>query len=50
MEFADVLPRLVDLCLYLVDLNNGFEVQEKIEVEPLKYIKAMEYIDGKIWI
>ncbi len=39
-----------DFCLYLVDLNNGFEIQEKIEVEPLKYIKAMEYIDGKIWI
>ena len=36
--------------LYHVDLNDGFHVLEKIDIEPLIYIKATEYIDGKIWI
>ncbi len=40
----------VDFCFYHVDLNNGFEVLEKIDIDPLKYIKSMEYIDGRIWI
>ncbi|MCR5675632.1 MAG: HD domain-containing protein [Lachnospiraceae bacterium] len=39
-----------DYCLYRVDLTNGFEILEKIEIEPLKYLKSMEYIDGKIWL
>ncbi len=39
-----------DFCFYHVDMNNGFEVERKINIEPLKYIKQMEYIDGKLWI
>ena len=40
----------IDFCLYHVDMRNGFEVQGPIDIEPLKYIKSMEYIDGKLWI
>ncbi len=40
-----------DFALYHVDLStDDFEVIEKIDIEPLKYIRSMEYIDGKIWI
>ena len=39
-----------DFALYRVDITNGFDIREKIEIEPLKYLKAMEYIDGKIWL
>ncbi len=39
-----------DLGLYYIDINNGYEVVEKIDIEPLSYLKSMEYIDGKIWI
>ncbi len=40
-----------DFALYHVDLSGEeFEVLEKINIEPLKYIRSMEYIDGKIWI
>ncbi|MCR4907225.1 MAG: HD-GYP domain-containing protein [Lachnospiraceae bacterium] len=33
-----------------MDLNGGVSVREKIDIDPLKYILNMEYIDGKIWI
>lgn len=39
-----------DMGLYYVDLNNGFDILEKIDIEPLRYIMSMEMIDGKIWI
>ncbi len=39
-----------DFGFYRVDLNKGFEILEKIEIEPLKFVMGMEYIDGKIWI
>ncbi len=39
-----------DFGLYHVDLNGGVFVHEKINIDPLKYILSMEYIDGKIWI
>ncbi len=40
-----------DFALYHVDLSGDkFEILEKIDIEPLKYIRSMEYIDGKIWI
>ena len=40
----------VDFSLYLVDLNDGFTVLKKYNIDPLRYIKSMEYIDGKLWI
>ncbi|MBQ9383917.1 MAG: HD domain-containing protein [Ruminiclostridium sp.] len=40
----------VDFGLYRVDLNDGVSVLEKIDIDPLKYLKNIEYIDGKIWI
>ncbi|MCR5108279.1 MAG: HD domain-containing protein [Lachnospiraceae bacterium] len=40
-----------DFALYHVDLSGeDFKVLEKIDIAPLKYIRSMEYIDGKIWI
>ncbi len=39
-----------DFCFYHVDMNDGFKVERKIDIEPLKYIKQLEYIDGKLWI
>ncbi|MCR5789709.1 MAG: histidine kinase, partial [Lachnospiraceae bacterium] len=39
-----------DFSIYHVDLNGGVSVGERIDIEPLKYILNMEYIDGKIWI
>ncbi len=40
-----------DFALYHVDLSGEeFQVLEKIDIEPLKYIRSMEYLDGKIWI
>ena len=40
----------VDFGLYLVDLNDGFNIINKYNVDPLRYIKGMEYIDDKLWI
>ncbi len=39
-----------DQGLYLVDLNDGYKILKKFDVNPLKYLLSMEYIDGKIWI
>ncbi len=41
-----------DFGFYHVDLSDPNEVKvlEKIDIEPLVYLKSMEYIDGKIWI
>ncbi len=39
-----------DLGLYHVDLNDGFKVLKKIDIDPLSYLMYMDYIDGKIWI
>ncbi len=39
-----------DFGLYYVDLNEGFEVLDKIDIDPLRYLMTMEYIDGKIWV
>ena len=39
-----------DRGLYYVDLNNGFDILEKIDIEPLRFIMSMEMIDGKIRI
>ena len=40
----------VDFGLYYIDVSDGFEILEKIDIAPLKYLLSMEYIDGKIWI
>ncbi|MBQ6259518.1 MAG: histidine kinase, partial [Lachnospiraceae bacterium] len=39
-----------DYKLYHVDLSQGFEILERINLDPLKYILSMEYIDDKMWI
>ena len=49
-EPGKIYQEAADLGLYRVDLNDGFTVLEKLDVEPLAYLRQMEYIDGKIWI
>ncbi|MBR4768832.1 MAG: histidine kinase, partial [Lachnospiraceae bacterium] len=39
-----------DFHLYHVDINDGFTILDEIEISPLKYLKQIEYIDGKIWL
>ncbi len=40
-----------DFDIHHVDLSGDkFKVIEKFDIEPLKYVRSMEYIDGKIWI
>ncbi len=40
----------VDYKLYYVDTNTGFNILDKIDVDPLRYLLSLEYIDGKLWI
>ena len=49
-ETGRVYLEAADLSMYYVDISEGFEVIEKLDIEPLNYLKSMEYIDGKIWI
>ncbi len=39
-----------DFGLHRVDVSEGFVDLETIDVAPLKYLRALEYIDGKLWI
>ncbi|MCR5596107.1 MAG: HD domain-containing protein [Lachnospiraceae bacterium] len=40
-----------DFALYHVDLSGDkFDILEKIDIDPLRYIRSMEYIGGKLWI
>ncbi|MCR4675037.1 MAG: HD domain-containing protein [Lachnospiraceae bacterium] len=46
-----IYQEAADFNLYRVNMtDNELEVLEKIDISPLKYIRTMEYIDGKIWI
>ncbi|MBR4443848.1 MAG: histidine kinase, partial [Clostridia bacterium] len=45
-----IYQEAADFGLYCVDVADGFTTLGKIDIEPLKYLKSMEYIDGKIWI
>ena len=40
----------LDLGLYRIKPDENFKILEKIDIEPLKYLKDIEYIDGKIWL
>ncbi|MBQ7678061.1 MAG: HD domain-containing protein [Lachnospiraceae bacterium] len=48
--YAKVYLEAADLCFYHVDLSYGFQILEKINIDPLVYLMSLEYIDGKIWI
>ncbi|MGX8705633.1 MAG: HD domain-containing phosphohydrolase, partial [bacterium] len=39
-----------DFGFYRVDVSEGFEVLEKLDIAPLTYVRQLEYIDGKLWI
>ncbi|MBR5088575.1 MAG: HD domain-containing protein [Ruminiclostridium sp.] len=39
-----------DFGLYYAQVGDDLKVIEQFDIEPLKYIKGMEYIDGKLWI
>ena len=45
-----VYQEAADFALYYVDLNDGFTILKKFDVEPLKYLRDIEYIDGRLWI
>ena len=49
-ETGKLYQEAVDFAVHYVDLNNGLTVLKDFNIEPLKYIKQMEYIDDKIWI
>ena len=45
-----IYQEAADFGLYHVDLNGDLTILGKVEIEPLKYLRAMEFIDGNIWI
>ena len=45
-----IYQEAADFGLYYADVEDDFNILEKIDIEPLKYLRAMEYIDGKVWI
>ena len=49
-EPGKLYQEAADLQLYYIDISEGYEIIEKIGIEPLNYIKSLEYIDGKVWI
>ncbi len=49
-EAGKIYLEAADFGFYHIDLNDGFTIQEKIDISPLTYLRQMEFIDGKIWI
>ena len=49
-EPGKLYQEAADLGLYYIDINDDYKVIGKVDIEPLNYIKSMEYIDGKVWI
>ena len=49
-ESGKLYQEAADLGLYYIDISENYDIIEKIDIEPLNYIKSMEYIDGKLWI
>jgi energy-coupling factor transport system substrate-specific component len=45
-----IYQEATDFLVHIVDSNNGYAELKTIDIAPLKYVKCMEYIDGKIWI
>ncbi|HAG70493.1 MAG TPA: histidine kinase [Lachnospiraceae bacterium] len=45
-----IYQEAADFGLYHVDLNEGFNILEKLDIEPLKYLLSMEFIEDKLWI
>ena len=45
-----IYQEAADFALYHVDLNDGFTILKKYDIEPLKYLRDIEYIDGRLWI
>ena len=39
-----------DFGLYYAEIGDKLRIIKQFDIEPLKYIKGMEYIDGKLWI
>ncbi len=50
IRYGILYQETIDFCLRIVDVNKGFAEQKVIDISPLRYVKCMEYIDGKIWI
>ncbi len=45
-----IYQEAADFALYYVDLNDGFTILKKFDIEPLKYLRDIEYIDDRLWI
>lgn len=39
-----------DFGLYRVDVQDGFQVLSRTDMDPLRYVEDMEWIDGRLWI
>jgi len=49
-EPGKLYQEAADFSVYRVSMGESFEVLEKIDISPLRYVKDMEYIGGKIWV
>ena len=45
-----IYQEAADFAMYLVDLNDGFTVLERYEIDPLKYLRDIECCGGRLWI
>ena len=51
IEPGKLYQEAVDFSVYRVTMGDGtLEIHESIDISPLRYVKDIEYIDGKIWI
>lgn len=50
-EPGKLYQEAVDFSVYRVTMGDGtLEILESIDISPLRYVKDMEYIGGKLWI
>ena len=49
-ESGMIYAEFADFKLHYGHMGDRYEDIRQIDIEPLRYIKQMEYIDGKIWI
>ncbi|MBR4656250.1 MAG: SpoIIE family protein phosphatase [Oscillospiraceae bacterium] len=45
-----IYQEAADFALYHVDLNDGFKILKKYNIEPLKYLRDIECCGGRLWI
>ena len=45
-----IYQEAADYGLYRINISKGYDILEKFDLDPLKYLLSLEYIDGKLWI